>query len=172
MRRLLVVTLAGTVVAAVIGPRGPLGGFWRPAPEAPHVHGGLLAGFLTEGMLENVAFGAGLAILLLGRKAFAGRTGSPARAATGWLAAVWLLASWMPHAALHQHAGMRPEALLPIEWIFHGGAIAGTGLLLWALLSGRERDGQEHGHAQAQGGVRAGVDRGPVGTGHGAGEPG
>jgi hypothetical protein len=30
---------------------------------------------------------------------------------------------WMPHAALHQHIGMRPAALLPVEWIFHGGVI-------------------------------------------------
>jgi hypothetical protein len=41
---------------------------------------------------------------------------------TAWLSAAWLFASWMPHA-LHQHIGMQPAALLPVEWVFHGGAI-------------------------------------------------
>jgi hypothetical protein len=132
MRRFVIVTIAGAAFAAVIGPRGPLGGFWAPAPQAPHVHGAQLAGFLAENMLENLAFGAGLAVLLLGRSAFA-RAPHPT---TAWLAAVWLLASWMPHAALHLHIGMQPGALLPVEWIFHGGAIVATGALLWALLSG------------------------------------
>src|SRR5919198_4872636 len=123
MRRFMIVTIAGTALAAVIGPRGPLGGFWAPAPQAPPVPGASLAGFLAENMLENLAFGAGLAVLLLGRAWFA-RAPHPT---TAWLAAVWLLASWMPHAALHLHIGMQPAALLPVEWIFHGGAIAATG---------------------------------------------
>ena len=133
MRRFLIVTLAGTGLAVLAGPRGPLGGFWSPAAEAPHADGALLGGFIAENMVENIAFGAGLAILLLGRTWFAARTASAARATTAWLASVWLLASWMPHAALHQHVGMHPAGLLPIEWIFHTGAIVATGALLLAL---------------------------------------
>jgi hypothetical protein len=133
MRRFLAITAAGTVLAVLIGPHGPLGGFWSPAPEAPHVHGDLRAAFLAESMLENLAFGAGLAVLVLGRSWFAARTD---RVTVAWLSAVWLLASWMPHAALHQHIGLRPAALLPIEWIFHGGAIVATAALLWAYLAG------------------------------------
>jgi hypothetical protein len=135
MRRLavVVVTVAGAALAALVGPRGPLGGFWPPAAAAPHAHGALLAGFVGENMVENLAFGLGLAVLLLGRPWFVARTASGARATTAWLAAVWLLASWMPHAALHLHIGMRPGPLLPVEWVFHGGAILATGALLWAL---------------------------------------
>ncbi|MHA6631752.1 hypothetical protein ACU61A_40485 [Pseudonocardia sichuanensis] len=128
--------IAGTVLAALVGPRGPFGGFWTPAPEFPRVEGALRTGFVAENMLENIAFGAGIAVLLLGRRWFAARTATAGGATTAWLATVWLLASWMPHAALHQHIGMRPAALLPVEWIFHGGAIAAIGALLWAL-SGR-----------------------------------
>jgi hypothetical protein len=65
--RFIALTVGGTVLAALAGPRGPLGGFWAPAPEAPHVHGGLLVGFIAENMLENIAFGLGLAVLVLGR---------------------------------------------------------------------------------------------------------
>jgi hypothetical protein len=132
MKRFIALTVGGTVLAALIGPRGPLGGFWAPAAEAPHVHGGLLVGFIAENMVENVAFGLGLAVLVLGRGWFLARIPSPARATAAWLASAWLLASWMPHAALHMHIGMRPGALLPVEWVFHGGAIAAIATLLWA----------------------------------------
>jgi hypothetical protein len=133
MKRFIAVTVGGTVLAALTGPRGPLGGFWAPAQGAPHVHGGLLVGFIAENMVENVAFGLGLAVLVLGRGWFLVRIASPGRATAAWLSAVWLLASWMPHAALHLHIGMRPAALLPVEWIFHGGAIAAIATLLWAV---------------------------------------
>ena len=83
--------------------------------------------------MENVAFGIGLAILVLGRPWFAARTATAGRATAAWLAAGWLFVSWMPHAALHLHIGMQPAALLPIEWIFHAGAILAIALLLWAL---------------------------------------
>ena len=136
MKRFIGVTIAGAVLAALVGPRGPFGGFWAPAPEAPRVDGALRAGFVVENTVENLAFGVGLAILLLGRHWFVARTTTAASATIGWLAAVWLFASWMPHAALHQHIGMRPAALLPVEWVFHGGAIVAIGALLWALSSG------------------------------------
>jgi hypothetical protein len=99
----------------------------------PQVDGALRAGLLAENMLENLAFGVGLAILLLGRHWFLARTADAAKATTAWLATVWLFASWFPHAALHLHVGMRPSALLPIEWLFHGGAIAAIAGLTWAL---------------------------------------
>lgn len=133
MKRFVPIAIAGTLVAALIGPRGPLGGFWAPSPMAPHPRGALLAGFIGENMLENVAFGLGIAILLLGRDWFVARTGNPARATVGWLAAVWLFASWMPHAALHLHIGMDAQRLLPVEWVFHIGAIVAVVTLLWAL---------------------------------------
>ncbi|MGW5742891.1 hypothetical protein [Amycolatopsis sp. NPDC003861] len=84
-------------------------------------------------MIEKVAFGAGLAILLTGRRWF--DAGTAARSRTAWLATVWLLASWMPHGALHVHNGMQPADLLVIEWIFHVGTIAAVVVLLWALLT-------------------------------------
>jgi hypothetical protein len=76
----------------------------------------------------------GLAILLLGRRWFAAHAARPARATTAWLATVWLFASWMPHAALHMHIGMQLTALLPVEWVFHSGAIVAMGALFIALL--------------------------------------
>jgi hypothetical protein len=148
MTRFILVTIAGAVLAVLVGPRGPLGGFWAPGPEAPQVDGALRAGFAAWSIAESVAFGIGLAILLLGRTWFVRRTASPAGATAAWLAAVWLFASWMPHAALHQHIGMRPAALLAVEWAFHGGAILAIGALLVALAGvgpGSVQDGRKVG---------------------------
>jgi hypothetical protein len=135
MKRFIGVAISGAILAALFGPRGPFGGFWAPPPDAPHLHGPLGAGFVAWSMVENLAVGVGLAILLLGRRWFVARIGTVAGATTAWLASVWLFASWMPHAALHQHVGMQAAALLSIEWVFHGGAIVAIGALLWALSS-------------------------------------
>ncbi|WP_033294534.1 hypothetical protein [Amycolatopsis jejuensis] len=123
------VAVAGTAAAVLFGPTGPLGGFWAPTPDIPAPSGAVLGGLVAERMIENLAFGAGLAILFTGRRWF----GAAAHAGTAWLASVWLLASWMPHGALHVHHGMRPEGLLVIEWVFHVGVIAAVVALLWAL---------------------------------------
>jgi hypothetical protein len=135
MKRFIGITLAGAVLAAIVGPRGPLGGFWAPSPHVPRVDGALQVGFITWHIVETLAFGVGLAILLLGRNWFNHRTTTPGRATTVWLSAAWLFASWMPHAALHQHIGMQPTALLTIEWVFHGGAILAIATLLWAVFT-------------------------------------
>jgi hypothetical protein len=127
-----------TLVATLIAPSGPLGGFWAPVHGAPKPSDAALAGYVAERTIENVAFGIGVAILLWRRRWFAERTSDQLRASTAWLAAVWLLASWMPHGSLHMHIGMQPDGLLIVEWIFHAGAIAATAALLWALLTSRK----------------------------------
>ncbi len=136
MKRFTAVVIAGAAMALVFGPRGPLGGFWAPSPHFPQPEGALLAGFIAEGTAEAIAFGVGLAILLLGRASFTTRTATRARRDVAWLAACWLFASWMPHASLHQHIGIQPTQILPVEWIFHVGNILAVTLLLWALASG------------------------------------
>jgi hypothetical protein len=126
--------LGGAVLAVQVGPHGPLGGFWRPAPEIPQPGGPALAGLIGENLVECLAFGGGLAVLVLGRRWFDSHIGPglPARAA--WLATVWLLASWFPHGTLHLHLGtQQPEALVGVEWVFHGGAIVAVTALVWAL---------------------------------------
>jgi hypothetical protein len=133
MRRFVLVAAAATVFAVVIGPDGPLGGFWAPAPDMPQPHGVVLVGLIGEGMVEKAAFGVGIAVLLLGRDWFAARTRTARHRHIAWLTTVWLFASWMPHAALHRHIGMNPSGTLPVEWIFHAGSIVALALLLATL---------------------------------------
>ena len=135
MRRFVLVAAAATVFAVVIGPDGPLGGFWAPAPDMPQPHGVVLVGLIGEGMVENAAFGVGIAVLLLGRGWFAARTRTARHGHIAWLTTVWLFASWMPHAALHRHIGMNPSGMLPVEWIFHAGSIVALALLLATLAA-------------------------------------
>jgi len=133
MRQTIAIATAGTVFAVLVSPVGPLGGFWAPASHghdaAGHVRGGLIA----EAMVENLAFGAGVAVLFTGLGWFVAKTPDRTRAMTAWLATVWLFASWMPHGNLHRHVGMDPAALLPIEWVFHVGSIAAIAALTWAV---------------------------------------
>lgn len=135
MKLFIPVAVVATAFATLIGPSGPLGGFWRPSPDLPTAAQPILGGLIAESMIENVAFGIGIAIALLGYRWFAARTPDRFHALAAWLASVWLLASWMPHGSLHRHIGLAPRGLLPVEWIFHGGAIVAVAALLWALLA-------------------------------------
>ena len=124
---------AGTVFAILAGPRGPLGGLWRPIPM-PEPTRGQISALFASGLIEAIGFGAAIAVLLVGRPAIARLAHTPARATCAWLATVWLLGSWWPHTALHLHIGIKPSALAPIELVFHAGSVIMIALLLWAVL--------------------------------------
>jgi hypothetical protein len=128
------ITLAGAVFAMVVGPDGPLGGFWRPEESEQTPNGAQTAGLVGAGLVEALGFGLAVAILVLGRPLFARITSSPARATVAWLGSAWLLGSWWPHTALHRHFGADVDALVFLEVIFHAGSIVVAGALLWAVL--------------------------------------
>lgn len=123
----------GTVFALLAGPRGPLGGLWRPMPM-PQPTSGQTSALLASGLIEAIGFGAAIAVLLVGRPVVARLARTPPRTTCAWLATAWLLGSWWPHTALHLHIGIKPSALAPIELIFHAGSIIMVALLLWALI--------------------------------------
>lgn len=124
------------------GPRGPLGGFWRPVELEAEPNGGQLAALIGSGLVEAVGFGTALAVLLLCRPLLRQLTTTPARANSALLAAAWLLGSWWPHSSLHMHFGLTPGALAPLELIFHAGSIVAFAALTWALLTSRALPGR------------------------------
>jgi hypothetical protein len=132
-----IIVIGGTILALLTGPRGPLGGFWRPIGMDSPPDRIELAGLVASGVVEAVAFGAALAVALLGGPLFARLTATPGRATTARLTTAWVLGAWWPHTALHQHVGLNPGALVGIELVFHAGTIAAAGALLWALASRR-----------------------------------
>jgi hypothetical protein len=141
MNRKIIAAVAacgGTVVAMLVGPRGPLGGWWRPIPM-PQPTSGQTSALLTSGVMEAIGFGAAVAVLLVGRPLIATIASTPGRTTCAWLSTAWLLGSWWPHTALHQHFGMKPSAIAPIELVFHAGSIVAFGVFLWVLISARSR---------------------------------
>jgi hypothetical protein len=142
MNRKIIAAVAacgGTAFAMLAGPRGPLGGWWRPIPLPPRTTGQTSA-LLTSGVIEAIGFGAAVAVLLVGRPFFARVARTPGRTTCAWLSTAWLLGSWWPHTSLHQHFGINPGAIATIEPVFHAGSIIVFGVLLWALISARSRE--------------------------------
>lgn len=135
-----VAAFGGTAVAILAGPRGPLGGWWRPIAMTQPTSGQTSV-LLTSGIVEAIGFGAAVAVLLVGRPAIARVARTAGRTTCAWLSAAWLLGSWWPHTASHQHFGLKPSALAPIELIFHVGSIIAFAVFLWALISARSQDG-------------------------------
>jgi hypothetical protein len=131
------IVVGGTLVALLAGPRGPLGGFWRPVQMDPAPAGFELGGLVASGVIEAVAFGAGLTLAVVGGPLFARLTSTPGRAMTARFASAWVLGAWWPHTALHLHVGLNPGALVGIELVFHAGTIVAVAALLWAIASRR-----------------------------------
>lgn len=129
-----IIIVGGAVAAMLVGPNGPLGGFWRPIELDPEPAGAQLAGLIGAGVVEAIGFGAAIAILVLGRPLFARLTTTPGRALAAQVTSAWLLGSWWPHTALHMHHGTDPAALVALEVGFHAGSIVAFAILLWALI--------------------------------------
>lgn len=132
-----VVTLAGGLVAFLLGPHAPIGAQIWPAmlETSPPPVGAQVGLFTLISAVEALAFGAGLAVLL-----FAGRPirtlFGPQRAGLATathLSLFWLLWSWWLHVALHNTSGMRPGRILFIEYAFHGSSIVAAGVIVYAL---------------------------------------
>lgn len=131
------ITLAGGLAAFLFGPHAPLGRMvWPETLELNPAPAGVLVGLFTLiGAIEALAFGAGLAVLLLGREPIR-RLFGPARsglAAATHLSVFWLLWSWWLHVAMHTTSGLRPGRVLAIEYAFHASSVAAAAVLAYAL---------------------------------------
>lgn len=141
MRKLVtsgIIIVGGAVAAVLLGPNGPLGGFWRPVGVDLEPTGWQLVSLLGSGLVEALGVGLALATLSVGRPLFI-RLTTPTRATAAQLACAWLLGSWWPHTALHMHFGAKASALAGIEPVFHAGSIIVACVLIWALIPGALR---------------------------------
>lgn len=127
--RVVAVASAGAILAfgssQVLWPAPP--GFAPPA--------NLLPFFLILGLIESVAFGAGIAFLIFGFRSIA-RTGVGKLAAWGgYLGIAWSLVNWWAHDGFHRVVGLKFAGLLGIEYAFHVTLIAGGLLAVFFFLS-------------------------------------
>jgi hypothetical protein len=138
-RPFVLITVAAAVAAFPLSPRAPLGQLlWPATVDLDSAPAGIQLGlFMLLGVIEALAFGVGLAVLVLGR-ATVRRVVPPDRAglATAMhVALFWLLWSWWLHDGLHMVAGLHTGSLLAIEYAFHVTLIAAGSVLAYALTT-------------------------------------
>lgn len=135
--RVIALTVGLAIVALLLSPNAPLGGFWRPGPSVPMPSAAQLPLFIILNIAEVVTFGLGVSFLLFGFPVV--RAISPASellTRSSHLAIAWLLLNWWPHDSLHLHFGLELNGLLAIEYGFHitlmiaGGILAGFFIIL------------------------------------------
>jgi hypothetical protein len=152
LRAFAVITVAGGALAFVLAPQSPVGQqLWPAMLELdPAPSGAQIGLFMALGAIESLAFGAGLAVLLLGRGPVR-RLFGPQRAGlatrqppVGLLAAVELVA-----ARGHAH-DLGDRRVLVIEYGFHLTSILAAAVLayaLYVLASGAARPARVPCHA-------------------------
>lgn len=116
---------ATTVVFALVGfmlaPNAPLGGMiWPPhgGDDLGEPTGTEIGLLMLYGALQSVAFGLGASFLIFGAPLLRRARVSADLARLTHLSIGWLLVSWVPHDALHQHISSF-AGLISLEFGFH-----------------------------------------------------
>lgn len=120
-------TVAGAVLAFLLGANAPLGKLiWPAATMDAEPTSGQLVGFMLYGAYEAIAFGLGLVVVTQLVLALRRNQRPPRGAIAASISLAWLLLSWVPHDNLHQMVGMDLAGLLALEWVFHSTLILAT----------------------------------------------
>lgn len=145
--KVLILTLAVTVVAFMFGAGSPQGqAMWTAvwpwaAEEVGTPPAALLPLYMGFGVLEGVALGLAISLLVWGRKAFVDLAGGNVVRGT-WMciATAWILGNWWVHDSLHIVNGHDYTGLIIIEYAFHATLIAaGAFLAYWVTTGVRTR---------------------------------
>lgn len=107
-----------------------------PAPQLPagrSLPAAVLPLLLGMKLLEGLGLGAGIALLIFGRRLLRA-TPPSVPAVPALLATAWYLVNWWPHDNLHLVNGDNVWGLLGIEYCFHLTLMAAAGVLALVLL--------------------------------------
>lgn len=137
-RHWLVVAIGSGLGALLLGPQGPLGGFWGAEGEDPT--GGALAALIAYGVVEAAAFGFGVGFLVFGWPMLRQLGAGDRLTGLTFVSIVWALVSWWPHGSFHQAIEENNfGGLAAIEWGFHATMLV-CGVVIavffWRVLSG------------------------------------
>lgn len=136
-RTFVSITATGGVGAFLLAPQSPLGQqLWPAMLELDPAPVGVQVGlFMLLGVIESLAFGAGLAVLLVGGEPLRRLFGAQRvrLAAAAHLSVFWLLWSWWLHVGMHMTSGMRAGRVLFIEYAVHVTSILASAVLAYAL---------------------------------------
>jgi hypothetical protein len=121
---------AGTVVSFALSRL-----LWPDPPGAMTPSSALLPYFIGIGAVESIAFGAGLAFLVVGYDAMRRAPVAPWLAVAAYLSIAFMLLSWWPHDNMHRVLGHGDFAgLARIEYTFHLPLIVAAGFVALYLL--------------------------------------
>lgn len=118
----LLVAIPAAILGFALELNGPLGAaLWPEPPAGPEPAGAALGALMGMGVLEALAFGAGVAFLVFGWAVVQRAPGVSKGLATGaYLAIAWLFVNWVPHSAMHMTNAHDDFARLAlIEYVFH-----------------------------------------------------
>jgi len=138
----IAVTVVAGLAVVLLGPQGPLGGFWSAEGDDPT--GAALAALFIYAVAEAAVFGFGVAFALFGRPLLKRLEAGERLTRLTFVAIIWALLSWWPHGSFHQ--AIEDDnfgALAAIEWGFHATMLV-AGLVIatffWQVL-GRSAEG-------------------------------
>lgn len=141
-RHWIPVTIVVGLVALLLGPQGPLGGFWGAEGDDPT--GGALAALVAYAIVEAAVFGFGIAFVLFGLPLLRQHGAGERLTRITFVAIAWALVSWWPHGSFHQAIEEdNYGGLAAIEWAFHATMLV-CGLVMamffWRVLDGLRRE--------------------------------
>lgn len=117
---------------------GPM--LWPPGPDLPHPPAGLMPAYLALAVVEALAFGFAIALLLFAWPAVrAMAIGSIAFKRVLYVSVAWLMGNWWMHDGLHMNVGLDMERLVYIEYAFHMTLLACGFALAWAIIGAARR---------------------------------
>ena len=109
---------------------------WPPNPIDPVPTTAQLPFFIILSVFESVAFGLGVAFLVLGWPMIQKLTGKSKPLTTlVFLSIDWYLINWWPHDNLHSHNGMDLQGLLYIEYGFHATMMIAGAILAYFFIT-------------------------------------
>jgi hypothetical protein len=111
---IVVITLAVGLPAFFLGRI-----IWPDTPSSIIPPSNLLPFFLVPSLIEALAFGGGVAFLLVARPTDASAARAQPLATAAYVSTAWLLmAPWL-HGNLHRHLGFDLTSIARIEWAIH-----------------------------------------------------
>ncbi len=113
--KFIIITLVFAIPAFLLGRQ-----IWPPSPDMVVPTSSQLFLLIILSVLESVAFGLGVAFLILGWPLLKKVSGKgDALTKLTFLSIAWFLINWWPHDNLHVHNGINLNGLLKIDYGFH-----------------------------------------------------
>lgn len=109
---------------------------WTPSTDMGMPTPEQLPFFIFLSILEALAFGLGIAFIVIGWPLLKNASGTFGKRAKGmFICITWYMISWWPHDNFHMQNGNNLQGLLHIEYAFHFTLILAGLYLAWSIYS-------------------------------------